>query len=149
MPSRLRLDHSISGPDLDALMAGQSATRRPAWGPLAGLNAYGPVTRLWPVLAVAGVLLLLVGLAGRGIANAPRTDMDAASPVVITAPATPVIDYATAPTMGVWCDGTRYEMETAREVDALRRAVPDWPRRCWADYGWCDACQVAWYTAHP
>lgn len=55
----------------------------------------------------------------------------------------------TATAMGVWCDGTRYEMETARQVDALRRAVSDWPRRCWADYGWCEACQVTWMDAHP
>ena len=143
MPSRVRIDHSISGPDLDALRAGQSATQRPAWGPRGGVNAFGPAARrLWPALVVAGVLLLLVGLATRGLANAPQMDAPV-SQVLEVAPPTPVIDYATQPVMRIWCG------ETAIDLVSASQATMELTRTCWADYGWCEACQLAWMAAHP
>lgn len=143
MPSRIRIDHSISGPDLDALRAGQSATQRPAWGPRGGVNAFGPAARrLWPALVVAGVLLLVVGLSARGLANAPQMDAPV-SQVLEVAPPTPVIDYATQPVMRIWCDGTPVDLVSARQV------TTELTRTCWTDYGWCHECQLAWMAAHP
>ena len=147
MPSRIRLDHSITGHDLDALFedegGSETSLRRPAWGPLAGVNAYGPtVARLWPALIVAGVLLLLVGLATRGIANAPQMDAPV-SQVLEVAPPTPAIDYAAQPSMRIWCDGTPVDLVSARQV------TTELTRTCWTDYGWCHECQLAWMDAHP
>ena len=143
MPSRVRIDHSISGPDLDALRAGQSATQRPAWGPRGGVNAFGPAARrLWPALVVAGVLLLLVGLATRGIANAPEWGTEVEQ-IAANAPPTPIIDYAAQPVMRIWCDGNPVDLVSASQ------ATMELTRTCWADYGWCEACQLAWMAAHP
>lgn len=138
MPSRIRLDHSITGHDLDALLedegGSETSLRRPAWGPV--------VAHLWPALAVAGVLLLVVGLSARGLANAPQMDAPV-SQVLEVAPPTPVIDYATQPVMRIWCG------ETAIDLVSASQATMELTRTCWTDYGWCEACQLAWMRAHP
>jgi len=127
MPSRIRLDHSISGRDLDVLL--EDRGREPV------------VARLWPALVAAGVLLLLVGLAARGLSVVAPPSPSMAE--TTTAPPTPVIDYATQPAMRIWCDGNPVDLVSASQV------TTELTRTCWTDYGWCHECQLAWMRAHP
>lgn len=167
MPSRVRLDHSISGPALDALRAsGTTATgptARPARG--ASVNAYViGAGRVWPVLAALALVLGCVGLAGavpgrpEPVAVAPVQVAVQESPMSTALPATaieaiptpsPVEVYAAAASMTVWCDDRRVELYDVRQLARLLSATPNWPRRCFAAYGWCPACQDAWKLAHP
>lgn len=59
------------------------------------------------------------------------------------APPTPAIDYAAQPVMRIWCDGNPVDLVSTSQITA------DLTRRCWADYGWCETCQLAWMAAHP
>lgn len=140
------------------------ADRWPVWGVIPGLNAFGPHAtessgRRWPWLLplAAGLLLLALGarsLAGRAQEAAPPPPL--AVPVVsvppVAAPTTtpsPVTEWAARTSMTVYCDGEARVLVGTRATIALRAAIPDWSRRCFAEYGWCEACQVAWMDAHP
>ena len=97
-------------------------------------------------MVALAVLLLVAGL--RAVQD------DGVVPPPLAAAATPtatptIAAYAAQSVMVVYCDGTRRELMSDREVADLRAAIPDWPRRCFADYGWCAACQIAWQSAHP
>lgn len=85
--------------------------------------------------------------AGRG--SAFGSGVCSASPASRPSPSPTIAAYAAMPVMVVYCDGTRRELMSDREVSDLRAAIPDWPIRCFADYGWCAACQIAWQSAHP
>jgi hypothetical protein len=149
MPSRVRLDH-ISGPDLDALMRDATSDPAPTWRPARGIGHVfaapsGRASAVVVMVALA-VLLLVAGL------RAVQDDGAATSPLdaIATPTATPTVAaYAALPVMVVYCDGARRELMSDREVADLRAVIPDWPRRCFADYGWCAACQIAWQSAHP
>lgn len=73
-----------------------------------------------------------------------------AAPALVPAPAVDVVAaYAARPTMTLYCDNVRHEPRSTREVGRLLEATPGWKQRCVAAYGWCTACQDAWYDAHP
>ena len=164
----------MAGRDEPAAVAprSQQATdvfsRWPGWGPIPGLNAFGPHApsgRRWPWLLplAAGLLLLALGarsLAGRAQETAPPPPL--AVPVISVPPvaaptlsvverryAPPVTEWAARPSMTVYCDGEARVLTSTRATIALRGAIPDWPRRCFAEYGWCEECQLAWMRAHP
>jgi len=149
MPSRVRLDH-ISGPDLDALMRDATSDPAPTWRPARGIGHVfaapsGRVSAVVVMVALA-VLLLVAGWRAVQVGGVVAPPLAAAA----TPTATPTIAaYAAQSVMVVYCDGTRRELMSDREVADLRAAIPDWPRRCFADYGWCAACQIAWQSAHP
>ncbi len=158
----------MAGRDEPAAVAprSQQATdafgRWPGWGPIPGLNAFGsnaPTRRRWPWLLplAAGLLLLALGarsLAGRAQETAPLPPL--AVPVISVPPVaaptrtpSPVTEWAARTSMTVYCDGEARVLVSTRATIALRGAIPDWPRRCFAEYGWCEACQLAWMAAHP
>lgn len=152
MPSRIRIDHSISGPELDALRAGTTAPREPTYAPApspGSVNAYVArvaTGRVAALLTATGVLLLVVALAARGVTTGRATAGAAvASPVasVAVATETPSAIYARAPSLSLWCDGTPRELVSASQSAAA------WQAGCVAAYGWCSECQIAWQQAHP
>lgn len=157
MPSTVRIDHTISGPALDALRASGTTATGPTARPARGVNAWAFVDgKLWPAALV--LALLVVAVATFGAWRSTRTAPIAAyAPPAVAAPVatvavpalavtpapTAVEVYAVAPTMTLWCDGRRVEMTSARQVSGYYRAG------CVAAFGWCSACQDAWYDAHP
>ncbi len=161
MPSTWKTAHSISGPELDALRAGGTAPRVPTSRPARGVNAWMLMDggRLWLGVLVLSVLVVAVAAFGAWrtmrepvaryappVEAAPAVAPVAAVPALATSPvptATPVQLYAAAPTLTLYCDGQRVEMTSAKQAAARYRAG------CVAAYGWCEACQIAWYGANP
>lgn len=131
--------------------AAATAERSPLWGSVPGLNAFGPAfagrppagqvnaptasRRAWPFLPLLFVLVLALLFGVWRMRSEPSESL--------TPPAPPTA------TMIVWCDGQQHNLANARQQAALRATIPDWPTRCFADYGWCVECQIAWTEANP
>jgi hypothetical protein len=156
MPSTVRLDHSISGPELDALRAGTTAphnpTARPATG--ASINAWMlDEGKLWPVAVVLAVLVVIVAVLGAWrsmrtpvVAYAPPAAQVAEVDVPALTPRpteTREAIYAAAPSLTVYCDGQQRELTSAQQM------TPHYRAGCVAAYGWCETCQDAWASLHP
>lgn len=168
------MDDFMAGRDATSRpqQAAATAERNPLWGSIPGLNAFGPAIvgqpttgqanvptashRAWPLLPLL-LMLVVAGLLGvwrlRGepsesVANPVAALLAAPAPSPLSSSAPARMD-ATATTMTVWCDGQPHHLSNARQQAALRATIPDWPSRCFADYGWCAACQIAWTEAHP
>lgn len=117
MPSTLRLDHSISGPALDALRAGSTEPRIPQWRAGQGVNAYAPTAPrpASPVQlgSIAVALVAVVAVVALGIV-AVRVLPFAASFVFPAAPPVVGQPQLAAPTAAV----------VVREVVVVVTATP-------------------------
>lgn len=151
--------------------ATSEATRWPTWGVIPGVNAFGPGTpmttattaavsrRALPALVIIALVVLVVGslvvalkMRGETVATyaPPAVQVEAQPPALTPRPTeTREAIYAAAPTMTLYCDGQQRELVNARDVARLVETTPNWQRRCFAAYGWCETCQHAWYGAHP
>ena len=154
MPSTVRLDHSISGADLDALRAGGTAPRPPTSRPGQGVNAWMLMDggRLWLAALVLALLVVAVAAFGawRDVRRQPVARYAPVEAVAVPVAAVPALDAV--PDWATWlaCPKPTYTPYTsARAMAAAIASAAQQGQPCYSRPYRSAADDAAWQAAHP
>ncbi len=144
MPSTVRLDHSISGPALDALRAGTDALSGSTARKARGVNAWMLMDggRLWLAALVLALLVVAVAVFGAW--------RDIQQPVARYAPVAAVA--TTVPDWATWLACPTPDYRPFTSAQAMADAITEAARRgqsCYSRPWRSTADDVAWQRAHP
>lgn len=154
MPSTVRLDHSISGPALDALRAGTDALSGSTARKARGVNAWMLMDggRLWLAALVLALLVVAVAAFGawRDVRRQPVARYAPVEAVAVPVAAVPALDAV--PDWATWlaCPKPTYTPYTsARAMAAAIASAAQQGQPCYSRPYRSAADDAAWQAAHP